>query len=170
MTKSSIALILTVAMVSLACVSGAQAESEVSDGLKALFPDGLLDAEGDKVALDALAGKPVIGIYFSASWCPPCRMFTPKLVEYYKANKADFQVVFVSSDQDAKAQFEYMKKAEMPWYTLKHRSGAANALAEKYGVRGIPTLVLVDAEGATITQDGRGKVMEGVPAKTLANK
>ena len=29
-----------------------------------------------------LEGK-VIGIYFSAHWCPPCRGFTPKLVEWY---------------------------------------------------------------------------------------
>ena len=58
----------------------------------------------------------------------------------------------------------------MPWYTLKHRSEAANALVEKYGIRGIPTLVLVNAEGETITKDGRSRVMEGVPAKTLAEQ
>ena len=162
-------LILT-ALIGLSLVSGVQAENEVSEGLKALFPNGLLDAEGDKASVDVLAGKPVIGIYFSAHWCPPCRMFTPKLVEYHKANKDNFEVVFVSSDRDEGAQFKYMEEAKMPWYTVKHRSAAANALVEKYGIRGIPTLVLVDARGEKITQDGRSKVMEGVPAKTLAEQ
>ena len=106
--KVVITLILT-ALMGFSLAPGAQAENQVSDGLKALFPNGLLDAEGDKAAWDALAGKPVIGIYFSASWCPPCRMFTPKLLAYREANKADFEVVFVSSDRDVDAQFKYME-------------------------------------------------------------
>ena len=31
---------------------------------------------------EALAGK-VVGIYFSGDWCPPCRGFTPILVQAY---------------------------------------------------------------------------------------
>ena len=38
---------------------------------------------GDKPTSEVLAGKEVIGLYFSAHWCPPCRGFTPKLVEFF---------------------------------------------------------------------------------------
>jgi len=31
-------------------------------------------------------GQTVIGLYFSADWCPPCRHFTPLLTNLY-ANK-----------------------------------------------------------------------------------
>jgi len=37
---------------------------------------------------EALKGKKQIALYFSAHWCPPCRGFTPKLAETYKAMKA----------------------------------------------------------------------------------
>ncbi len=62
-----------------------------------LFPQGLVDAQKQPVSVDSLDGK-IVGIYFSAQWCPPCRNFTPKLVSFRNANKDDFEVVFVSSD------------------------------------------------------------------------
>ncbi len=31
----------------------------------------------ESVSTATLASKKVIGIYFSAHWCPPCRGFTP---------------------------------------------------------------------------------------------
>ena len=32
---------------------------------------------------DALAGKKVVIVFFSAHWCPPCRLFTPVLKDFY---------------------------------------------------------------------------------------
>ena len=52
----------------------------------------------------------MVGIYFSAHWCPPCRGFTPKLVESYNTMKAagkNFEIVFVSSDNDEAGFDEY---------------------------------------------------------------
>ena len=53
---------------------------------------------------------------------------------------------------------DYMKKAGMKWYTMPHRSSAANALAKKYGIRGIRALIIVSPDGKTITKNGRGDV------------
>ena len=59
------------------------------------------------------ANPKYVAIYYSAHWCPPCRAFTPKLVEWYKEFKPkheDFELVFASSDKSEEAQFEYMKE------------------------------------------------------------
>lgn len=58
----------------------------------------------------------MLGLYFSAHWCPPCRSFTPKLVEVYnelqKSGK-NFEIVFCSSDRDEEGFKEYYET--MPW-------------------------------------------------------
>jgi thiol-disulfide isomerase/thioredoxin len=48
----------------------------------------------------ALNGHSVIGLYFSAGWCPPCSAFTLVLEKLYMAQKAhkakQLEVVLVS--------------------------------------------------------------------------
>ncbi|MBF0548021.1 MAG: redoxin family protein [Candidatus Riflebacteria bacterium] len=126
---------------------------------KTFFPDGLIDSAGKSVDLSVLDDK-VVGLYFSAHWCPPCRAFSPKLVEFRNANQKDFEVVFISSDKTQEGQFEYMKELKMEWPSVKFRSNSANAIAEKYNVQAIPTLIILSPKGEIITEEGREQVTE----------
>merc|ERR1719335_908313 len=117
----------------------------------------IIDNNGE-VGLSALEDK-VFALYFSAHWCPPCRGFTPKLAEWYsKSLKAKgLEVVFVSSDRDEAAFNEYY--AEQPWLALDYADRKAKEqLSALFGVRGIPSLVIVDRDGSTITTEGRSAV------------
>jgi len=119
--------------------------------------------DGKSLPFDSLKGK-VVGLYFSAHWCPPCKMFTPKLAEQYKKIKDaghDFEIVFVSSDRDESAFDSYY--SEMPWLVLPYSDrDSKNALSECFGVSGIPSLVLLDRDQSVITLNGRGAVMQDV--------
>ena len=140
---------------------------EASSNAPSLFPEKILDSKGKTVSSKVLENK-IVGIYFSAQWCPPCRNFTPALVEFRDKNAKEFEVVFVSSDRSQEDQLKYMEKYGMKWYALAHGSDEANELKKKYEVRGIPSLVIVDAEGNTITKNGRGDV-SGNPSGALAS-
>jgi nucleoredoxin len=121
--------------------------------------DTPLEGPRGRVDMKDLDGK-VIGIYFSAHWCPPCRGFTPQLAEQYKKIKAaglPFEIVFASSDQNEKAFREYFQ--EMPWLALPFADRARKeALSSHFGVRGIPTLVLLDVDRSVLTTSGRAAV------------
>jgi len=120
--------------------------------------------DGKKVSIaDIQKTAGVIGLYFSAHWCGPCRSFTPRLAELYKecrdAGKA-FEVVFVSSDRDQDSFNEYF--GEMPWKALAFSErGLKKDLSDIYGVGGIPTLVLLTPDGKVITKSGRDAVSVG---------
>lgn len=102
----------------------------------------------------AVEGTPKFtALYFSAHWCPPCRMFTPKLVEWYnnfKPKHPDFELVFVSSDRDQAAMEEYITGDKMPWPAVKFDQAQSETF-QKFGSSGIPYLVLVDDEGKAVT-------------------
>jgi nucleoredoxin len=131
--------------------------------MDALFGSGLqlLAQDGATAPAAALASKKVVGLYFSAHWCPPCRGFTPKLADAYRKISADksFEIVFVSSDRDEAAFASYYK--EMPWLALPFAERELKQkLSKQFKVSGIPSLVLLDgATGKVLSKDGRSVVM-----------
>lgn len=136
--------------------------------LKEHFPNGLVDADGNKVELETLKGK-AIGMYFSAAWCGPCRVFSPVLFAHRDKYADDFQVVFVSSDRSENAQKDYMKKNKMNCPTVKFGDSAKNALSTKYAVRSIPSLILLDHKGNFLTRDGRDFVTKGTDMSKITS-
>lgn len=122
--------------------------------------DFLIRNNGEQVKIDVLKGK-AVGLYFSASWCGPCQRFTPCLVEVYKEllPRGDFEVIFLSADEDDKSFDGYFSK--MPWLAIPFSdSGTRERLDELFSVRGIPNLVILDENGKILTEDGVDLIQE----------
>lgn len=145
----------------------------MASALEQLLGASVVDGSGKTVAVSSLAGNDkVVGLYFSAHWCPPCRGFTPELAKFYTQMKKKvedkLEIVFISSDRGEAEWKGYF--AEMPWLALPFSArDVKEKLGDKYGVTGIPTLVFLDADsGATISLEGRRLVMtdpDGFPWK-----
>ncbi|KAH7858716.1 hypothetical protein Vadar_027099 [Vaccinium darrowii] len=136
---------------------GVAAEQSKHDLQSLLFcsdRDFLIRNNDDQVKFDNLNGKKV-GLYFSASWCGPCQQFTPNLVKVYNElfPKGDFEIVFVSADEDDEAFKGYFSK--MPWLAIPFSdSNTRDHLDESFKVMGIPYLVILDEDGKVMTEDG----------------
>lgn len=49
----------------------------------------------------------------------------------------------------------------MPWLSIPFQQASVRAeLAQLYGIRGIPTLLLLDSNGHVITMDARSEIVE----------
>lgn len=132
-----------------------------SDGSKEKYFGKTLYGRGKKIVECSSLDADIYGLYFSAHWCPPCRKFTPVLVDFYndmKKSDKKLEIIFASLDKSEDAMFEYMEETKMPWFAMEHGCPEVKALSKLYGIRGIPSLVILNSNGEVITKDGRDDV------------
>jgi thiol-disulfide isomerase/thioredoxin len=115
-------------------------------------PDiALTDAAGKIVQLASLRGKAVY-LDFWASWCAPCRQSFPwmnALQEKYAA--AGLVVVGVNVDQKRDAADRFL--AEVP-ARFRIAYDGAGAAPKAYGIKAMPSSVLIDPAGKVILVHG----------------
>ena len=98
----------------------------------------------------------VIAVYFSAKWCPPCRQFTPLLRALYERHidgsasggsdtGLELDVIFASADRTRSEFDAYCAQMPAGWFALPYEERELKEdLEERYGVNGLPTLLLLD--------------------------
>ncbi len=111
------------------------------------------------VAAEQLAGVKFYAIYFSASWCGPCKEFTPEFADAYRKIREiypEFDAVFVSRDRSAADTTAYMKADKMTWPAVRWDALPKVKELDRYAGPGIPCLVLVDEKGNVLSDSFRG--------------
>jgi nucleoredoxin len=105
-----------------------------------------------------LAGVKFYALYYSASWCAPCREFTPGLVDAYGKIRElypEFEVVLVNQDQSPAAMSDYMRDDRMAWPAVQWNEIRGARDITRYCGDGIPCLVLVDENGKVLSDTNR---------------
>jgi nucleoredoxin len=117
--------------------------------------DGKLLSKDGEINFSSIEAV-VFCVYFSASWCPPCKAFTPKLANLYNdwnINGKIIEIIFASSDRDEKSFKDYF--ATMPWVAIPFGDERIKKLKEECEVQGIPSFCLVNSLGMALYPEGR---------------
>ena len=118
----------------------------------------LEDLSGKKVSLSSYKGKAVL-INFWATWCTPCKIETPWLIELRNQYAAQgFEIIGVSADDldrddpkklsDEKKEIaRFVDKMHMPYPVLID----GDAISQPYGgLDSLPTSYFVDRQGKVV--------------------
>lgn len=135
----------------------------------AVAPDfTLADEKGNPQSISSLRGKIVL-IDFWASWCQPCMVELPNVIELYKNSKdKGFEILGVSLDREKDAWLNCIKDNKMDWIQVwDMEENNPGQVATKYNVTGIPHTVLVDKEGKIVAVNLRGAELAAKVAELL---
>lgn len=126
--------------------------------------------EGEALSLSDLKGKVVL-VDFWASWCGPCRRENPNVVKMYDRYKDEgFEILGVSLDKQKARWVQAIEKDKLTWKHVSDLKGWQNEVAQLYGVRSIPSTILLDAEGKVIAKNLRGPQLEAKLREVFAEK
>lgn len=116
------------------------------------------DPNGNIISLDDVKGKVVL-LDFWASWCKPCRIANPMVVDLYnKYNKKGFEVFNVSLDKNKSSWANAIKQDKLNWkYHVSDLQGWKSMHAKDYNVTSIPRTFLLDREGKIAALNIRDK-------------
>ncbi|OMJ87722.1 hypothetical protein SteCoe_10464 [Stentor coeruleus] len=130
-----------------------------------IFGQTLVSKKGP-TATRGLNNVPIILIYASASWCPPCREFFPSLVQFYNSanqSRKRIEIVWLSRDRN-EDDFNNTKK-NMPWLAVPYNPNNIAALLERYDIEVIPKLFLLNRNGSVAhTECRQDVVIKGIEA------
>ena len=92
----------------------------------------------------------------------------PNVVEAYnKYHSKGLEIVGVSFDQKKDAWTAMVKKLGMEWPQMSDLKGWQCEAGKVYGIRSIPSNILLDKDGKIIAMDLRGEALQTELAKLL---
>ena len=106
----------------------------------------LPDVDGEQVRLSDYRGK-VVMLNFWASWCPPCRREMPSMQRLYERYASQgLMVIAINQWEDEDLVFEFVGRLD-PDPVFPILLDRESRVAERYGVKGLPTTYLIDRAG-----------------------
>lgn len=131
-----------------------------SSGYKAAEITGTDVLTGAPIKLSEFQTKgKVVLLDFWATWCGPCVGEIPherELARKYEGRP--FVIIGISKDSQREELVDFLKREKLPWTNMQDVN---LTVSSQWGVSGIPTFILIDANGVIIKRwTGSGQMSQ----------
>ena len=136
-------------------------------------------ASGAPVAIEPTAEPRFYMFYRGASWCGPCRQFSPSLVKFYnriKSTHPEFETILISDDKTVADMRQYAKEEGFAWPAVPQESYKELRIINPLFGNSIPQLIVTDRHGKVLIDSERVgrepalKQFEALLSKPVAGK
>jgi len=126
----------------------------------------LEDMDGEKYSLESYRGKVVI-LNFWATWCPPCRREIPSMEALHQAFKDEaFAILAINEWETEDHVFAFMGQLPVePGFPILF--DLDSEVAQSFGVKGLPTTLLLDAQGKIVYRAVGGRDFDHPEVKRI---
>jgi nucleoredoxin len=109
-------------------------------------------------SVDYIPNVPYLILYFTASWCPPCKKFSPQLQQFLQNNPNDVDVICITVDAEQYDFVNYVKEYNFKFINWEEQS-VIKYLSKRLNVQVLPTCMVVNvANLSVLTKWGREAV------------
>jgi nucleoredoxin len=131
---------------------------DVQDNIISILGSNFVDNKNEKIEnlSDEIFSVTLIGIFFSASWASPAKIFSKDLIKLYnQMNEGEkiFEIIEVSFDRNENDFKNHI--SQFPWKFIPFGDNKINELKEKYNVKVVPKFFPIDKEGVILSDEGR---------------
>lgn len=126
------------------------------------------DPDGNQVRFFDHLGKGYVLLDFWAGWCPPCRAENPNIVKAYQQYKdKGFDVFGVSLDRNKSSWLKAIEDDKLDWTQVSDLAFWDTEAPALYGVRFIPSNLLIDANGIIVARNVTGEALHQLLTELL---
>ena len=118
--------------------------------------------DGEPLSVMSIASQNKVTILdFWASWCGPCRREMPFMRKLYaQYEPKGLGIIGISLDEDADQWKQAINSMELQWPQISDLKGWDSSAAQRFQVRAIPFMLIIDQQGVILQSGLRGEQLE----------
>ena len=131
--------------------------------MESVFGSSLVNKKG-QIQTHTLDNLPIVLLFASASWCPPCRQFFPTLLGFYNTvnqPQKRLEIVWLSRDR-SQGDFDDIRK-QVPWTAVPYNPDRIASILERFDIEVIPKLYLLNRDGSIAHTECRQDIVSKGP-------